>query len=739
MLGRVETFGARPSPSNRFCPSSAVGGKSLPSSQNQQPVETLSGTLPKSHASVDHLSSTANSLATSHSRKHIPLPVVNADRQPLSIPPAQKSALSPSSSRLSQQGAKEAMGNTLEKSTHLPPAPFPAKTTIDVITSTPKDASVAASQPTTPSMSVMPIDDDASAVSSITGVGYDQDLVEELHSALAKLKKELDDSRAEAARAVKVAEQAIQSAEKSSSKDWNSTVTHKAAEAAAIAQKRSAEALAKARQCEERLMQEKKKASLWRKQAEAAAEEAGQWQTRAAVAEVQRAAMAESLESQRHRGVQQLPATESEVDRLRSKLAVENAMRRKLLNEVQDLRGQIRVYCRPRQSSGTPVVSAASQEVLILHRERESFSNEENSSNTPLCFEFDGILPTDSTQQDVYGEMEAVCLSALDGYNSCIMTYGPAGTGKTYTMIGGISYDEMGGVSIENYGIHLQAARQFFSVLKQRSDLYEETLTFSVVEVYNERLSDLLAGTETGESRGVVEAGGKSKSRRQAASTDGSSQSDTRARLEIRTNRDGETSVYGQLSVSVESFEDFLSIWIQILQARRQRLQDQGIDFDEHKSNSHLMATLRVQSKKIDTGVSITGKIQFVDLAASNVIARRPSGKKASTPESVIDGIGIGAELKYTNRSIATLSEVMTARSQFHRLVPYRNATITHLLSDSLEADTKVVMIVCTSSDLKDLQETTCALKLAQIARKVVIGKATKHTNNEALLPIQVL
>lgn len=143
--------------------------------------------------------------------------------------------------------------------------------------------------------------DDASAVSSLTGGGFDQEIVEELHQALTELRAELDGSRAEAARAVKVAEQAIQSAENSSSKDWNSTVTHKAAEAAALAQKRSAEAIAKQRLAEERLAAERKSAAFWRKQAEAAEEEAGVLQTRAAAAEVQRAAMAEELESERRR------------------------------------------------------------------------------------------------------------------------------------------------------------------------------------------------------------------------------------------------------------------------------------------------------------------------------------------------------------------------------------------------------------------------------------------------------
>lgn len=143
--------------------------------------------------------------------------------------------------------------------------------------------------------------DDGSVVSSLTGAGFDQEIVEELHQALTDLRAELEASRAEAARAVKVAEQAIQSAENSTSKDWNSTVTHKAAEAAALAQKKSAEAMAKQRLAEERLTGERKNASFWRKQAEAAEEEAGVLQTRAAAAEVQRAAMAEELESERRK------------------------------------------------------------------------------------------------------------------------------------------------------------------------------------------------------------------------------------------------------------------------------------------------------------------------------------------------------------------------------------------------------------------------------------------------------
>ena len=143
-------------------------------------------------------------------------------------------------------------------------------------------------------------DDEVSDVSSLTQ-GFDQEIVEELHQALTELRAELEASRAEAARAVKVAEQAIQSAESCSSNDWNSTVTHKAAEAAAQAQKRSAEAIAKQRQAEEKLATEKKSASFWRRQAQMSEEEVGGLQTRLAVAEVERVTVTGELESEKRK------------------------------------------------------------------------------------------------------------------------------------------------------------------------------------------------------------------------------------------------------------------------------------------------------------------------------------------------------------------------------------------------------------------------------------------------------
>ncbi len=627
-------------------------------------------------------------------------------------------------------------------------------------------------------------DDAGSIVSSITGAGFDQDLVEELHLALEKMRKELEDSRAEAARAVKVAEQAIQSAENSSSKDWNSTVTHKAAEAAAAAQKKSAEAMAKARVAEERLEIEKKNALVWKKQMEAAEEQAGHWQTRAAAAEVQRHIVAEALESERKKSARlsatsaknvpsidgskdidyqsdpfdpfdsfpdlpSLPIDESdtgEIERLRSKLAMESARRRKLLDELQDLRGAVRVYCRPMRPStvSSSTIAMASNEVLMLQRDGSTSSPRtgKSSSSTigpppPLSFEFDGILSFDMDQHDVYSEFEAICASVVEGYKVCIMTYGQSTAGKTYTMLGEIEHRINHSVAIVDYGIHLRSMQQLFSILELRRDRYQDLVSMTLIEVHDERLIDLLAGTEYGDAHGRVEGSRKSTSRR----TEGAEESNANAsqqansiasktKLEIKTNRDGETVVHGVLSVDVSSFEDVYRVWTESLALRSKRLAEQDVDPRDYEIGSHVIATLKVRSRNLASGVSTYGRMQFVDFASSDLVVKRASSRKtsASISGSVSDPLS-GDEWKFANKSLNTVSDVVRARSQYQRSVPYRNSTITHLISDSLEADTKVVMIACVSPDEKDIQNTACTLRFANEVRKVVVGKATRHTS----------
>jgi hypothetical protein len=67
---------------------------------------------------------------------------------------------------------------------------------------------------------------------------------------------------------------------------------------------------------------------------------------------------------------QAISANQSELSYLRQKLAVESATRRRLLHEVQDLRGVVRVYCRPRPFGEA---DASSPKCQVPQPQRPSF------------------------------------------------------------------------------------------------------------------------------------------------------------------------------------------------------------------------------------------------------------------------------------------------------------------------------------------------------------------------------
>ncbi|EEC47691.1 kinesin family-like protein, partial [Phaeodactylum tricornutum CCAP 1055/1] len=359
----------------------------------------------------------------------------------------------------------------------------------------------------------------------------------------------------------------------------------------------------------------------------------------------------------------------------------ESVSRRKLQHEVQDLRGVVRVYCRttaPTDSNAAKLMSHPSQETLLLHRGKNV------GDLTPLSYDFDRVFDSQASQDDLYAELEDVCLGVLDGYNVCILAYGQSGTGKTRTILG----------DVKNHGMQLQAMRQLFSIADHRSDGIQDTFTLTIVEVCNERLTDLVAGTPTGDARG---------------------------QLEIRSDVHGDTIIQGAVAVQVCNLEEVVCVWKECLENSEARSMD----------CSHVIATIKVASKNVATGLGTVGRLQFVDFAGADLTPVRSNSSRKSSPLQDDRARSPGSsidEWRFVNRSLVTLADVVTARSQFLQSVPYRNSTITHLLRDSLEGDTKVLLIACVSSEPKDLLETISTLRFASQMRRVHVGVATKHS-----------
>jgi Kinesin motor domain len=259
----------------------------------------------------------------------------------------------------------------------------------------------------------------------------------------------------------------------------------------------------------------------------------------------------------------------------------------------------------------------------------------------------------------------------------------------------------------------------------------------------------LIAATETGnrcghvmvaETKNTMTVNVNTSRKAKTSTNDNDDTSSGRpSKLEIRTDIHGDTVIQGLVTVEVNNIEDVLRLWHECLSVKARRLEEQGVDVKQYDAANHVIATLRVKSSNIATGTGTIGKIQFVDLAAADIIPRESHASPSQqVTESIADinndftntttSFMNHNDWKFANRSLDTFCECIEARMQFDRNVPYRNSTLTHLLRDSLESDTKVLLFACVSSDPNHVHETIPVLKFAAQLRRVIIGKATKHT-----------
>ena len=109
-------------------------------------------------------------------------------------------------------------------------------------------------------------------------------------------------------------------------------------------------------------------------------------------------------------------------------------------------------------------------------------------------YTLDGVFPSTSTQSDVFDRVGVPLLDAcFKGFNGTILAYGQTGSGKTYTMLGDPLSKEVKGVTprvVAQLYERIEAERV---AALARGKVFSCTVSCSMVEVYNERVFDLLA------------------------------------------------------------------------------------------------------------------------------------------------------------------------------------------------------------------------------------------------------
>ncbi|KAG5630887.1 hypothetical protein H5410_002604 [Solanum commersonii] len=338
-----------------------------------------------------------------------------------------------------------------------------------------------------------------------------------------------------------------------------------------------------------------------------------------------------------------------------------NVQRRKLLNDLFDLKGNIRVFCRIR-----PISIGNQKSVEALDSNEMIINLVDNKSK---IYSFDKVFHPSSSQGEVFSEIEPIIKSALDGYNACIFAYGQTGTGKTFTMEG---TEEFPGV----------VPRAIEALFKHAADSNHAFLfSFSMLEIYMGYLKDLLTPhSQTTKSIFPLPPC-----------------------LSIQTHPNGETEIENLVTIQVNDLNQAM------------RLYKLGCGFrstastnsNRTSSRSHCMIRISISSVRASKRRRLTNKLWMVDLGGSErVLKTKALGRRFE-------------EGKAINLSLSSLGDVIHALQSKKRHIPYRNSKLTQVLKDSLGDDSKTLMLVHVSPHEEDLCETLCTLNFATRAKRV--------------------
>ncbi|XP_040999318.1 kinesin-like protein KIN-14K isoform X7 [Juglans microcarpa x Juglans regia] len=372
-----------------------------------------------------------------------------------------------------------------------------------------------------------------------------------------------------------------------------------------------------------------------------------------------------------------------EFDRLGVKLkvladAAENydvvlAENRKMFNEIQDLKGNIRVYCRirpffpgQREKRTTVEYIGENGELVVANRSKPGKEGHR-------LFKFNKIFGPDSTQAEVFSDVQPLIRSVLDGYNVCIFAYGQTGSGKTYTMTGPNSATK------ENWGVNYRALNDLFDISQRRRSSIIYEMGVQMVEIYNEQVRDLLSNDGSQKKLGI-----------------------------LSHSQPNGLAVPDASMQPVKSTSDVMDLMDMGLRNRAVG----ATALNERSSRSHSVLTIHVVGRDVKTGAPLHGNLNLVDLAGSERVDRS---------EVIGDRL---KEAQHINKSLSALGDVIFALAQKNPHVPYRNSKLTQVLQSSLGGQAKTLMFVQLNPDVNSYSESLSTLKFAERVSGVELGAA---------------
>lgn len=284
-------------------------------------------------------------------------------------------------------------------------------------------------------------------------------------------------------------------------------------------------------------------------------------------------------------------------------------------------------------------------------------------------------------QKELFQDIGVEILSnSWHGYNTCLIAYGQTGSGKSWSIFG---YGA-------NKGVVPQFCGEMFSDISvKKKDInnnqsYE--VFFSMLEIYNERVYDLLSPY-------------------------------WRTRVcKVRQHPKKGFYADGLNEVPVKDVHD---IDRRIEQGMKNRTIAET-NFNESSSRAHTIIGIKlIQKSTSSSGVETakTSEINLVDLAGSERVTR-------GCAEHVKEGAAINQSLSNLGNCIAALVERSEGKDT---RIPFRYSVLTKLLKKALSGNSKTIMIAALSPADMNYVETLSTLRYADRAKQI----KTKASVNE--------
>ncbi|CCU80547.1 kinesin heavy chain [Blumeria hordei DH14] len=290
-----------------------------------------------------------------------------------------------------------------------------------------------------------------------------------------------------------------------------------------------------------------------------------------------------------------------------------------------------------------------------------------DSKEAAGTFTFDRVFDMNSRQKDVFDfSIKSTVDDILNGYNGTVFAYGQTGAGKSYTMMGtDIDNDE-------GRGVIPRIVEQIFASILSSPSSIEYTVRVSYMEIYMERIRDLLAPHNDN--------------------------------LPVHEEKSRGVYVKGLLEIYVSSVQEVYEVMRRGGNARAVA----STNMNAESSRSHSIFVITITQKNVETGSAKSGQLFLVDLAGSEKVGK--TGASGQTLE----------EAKKINKSLSALGMVinnLTDGKSSH--IPYRDSKLTRILQESLGGNSRTTLIINCSPSSYNAEETLGTLRFGMRAKAI--------------------